>query len=248
MKEYRSCAAAEEVVIFVAQELMRRGLIASWVDADTVSRVVTRCTGCRSKNRNPRNCTGWKVRFGRHAATLRFSPVAIDTRTVELRLECDLDFSSKTPSKTRDWCAAPLASCTVAVEVYEAGTDDLIVRQHLDLANIGQAGPAWHLQLGGKPARGEKPDTMWLKVPRWPASPTDFILIVEFILFSFYPEAWRAVSGTNPWQEHVKTAERLVLPQYVTRLNTYMNTLSTANSWLAAQANNSSDWNPRPAR
>lgn len=235
-------------MVFVAQELVRQGVIASWVVADTPSRVVTRCHACRSNSPNPRKCTGWRIRFGRPATTLRFVPVAIDTHTVDLRLECDLDFSSKTLSKPRDWCAAPLANCTVAIEVYEAGTDDLIVRHHLDLANPGQAGPAWHLQLGGKPAQGKKPDTMWLKVPRWPSSPTDFILIVEFVLFSFYPEAWKRVSGTNPWREHVKTAERLVLTHYMRRLDTYMNTTSTANSWLAAQANNASDWNPRPAK
>jgi hypothetical protein len=165
-----------------------------------------------------------------------------------VRLECDLDFTSKVAAKERDWTAAPFCACTVAVELYEPGTDNLLVRQHLDLANPGQPGTVWHLQLGGKPAHGDKPDTMWLKVPRWPIMPTDFILIVEFVLFSFFPDVWRGVAASSPWRDHVKVAEQLVLTHYRNRLNKYFDVSTTASSWLAAQENAPDIWNPRPLK
>src|SRR5258706_7476804 len=111
-----------------------------------------------------------------------------------------------------------MCACNVAIEMYEPGTDVLLARQHLDLANTSQAGPVWHLQFGGKPAQGEKPEIMWLKVPRWPVAPTDFILIVEFVLFSFFANVWRSIAASTPWRDHVKAAERLVLTHYWERL------------------------------
>jgi hypothetical protein len=247
MSMLTSCLSAEAVVAFVAEELVRRGVITSWIASDTVERVVTRCGSCRGSKPHASKCTGWRIRFGRPTTTLRFQPVNIEGHDVEVRLECDFNFSSKYPGKKRVWSAAPMCACTVAIELYEPGTDNLLTRQHLDLANLGQAGPVWHLQLGGKPAEGSKPGTLWLKVPRWPVAPTDFILIVELVLFSFFPTVWRGVVPSSPWRDYIKTAEQLVLTHYRDRLATYFDVSSTAASWLAAQENDVAVWNPRPA-
>src|SRR5206468_6323039 len=51
---------------------------------------------------------------------------------------------------------------------------------------------------------------LWLKVPRWPVAPTDFILIVELVLFSFFSAVWRGVALSSPWRDYIKTAEQLV--------------------------------------
>jgi hypothetical protein len=243
-----SCLGAEAAVAFVAEELVRRRVITSWIAADTVDRVVTRCASCRGNKPIANKCTGWRIRFGRPLTSLRFQPVNVEGHDVEVRLECDLDYSSTHPGKKREWTAAPMCACTVAIELYEPGTDNLLTRQHLDLANLGQAGTVWHLQLGGKPAEGTKPGTLWLKVPRWPVAPTDFILIVEFVLFSFFPGVWRGVAPSSPWRDYIKTAEHLVLTHYRERLNTYLDVSTTASSWLAAQENDAAVWNPRPAK
>lgn len=243
-----SCEYARDVVTFVAEELTRRGVITSWITGDTADRVITACQSCRGKHPAATKCTGWHIRFGRPTTTLRFRPVEINQHEVEVRLECELDFTSKVAGKNRDWTRAPLCSCTVAIELYEPGTDELLARQHLDLANQQQAGTVWHLQLGGKPAQGEKPDTMWLKVPRWPIMPTDFILIVEFVLFSFFHDVWRALAPSASWREYVKRSEHLVLTHYRDRLNTYFDVSTTAPSWLAAQENLGTMWDPRPAK
>jgi hypothetical protein len=47
------------------------------------------------------------------------------------------------------------------------------------------------------------------------------------------------------WRSIIKNAEQLVLTHYFQRLGEYLNSPNRYDSWLAAQCNQTSGWNPR---
>src|SRR5256885_2179933 len=138
-----TCRDTSECVKYVNAELQRRGLISNPVVTDSV---LTSCYTCRKSGSKARACTGWRLSF-RGRTAVQFNPVEIRGRTVQVMMEGLFDFRRSRPSNWQSWIVEPMAACTGAVLVRTE--DQLIARQHLDLANVGQPGPVWHLQLGG---------------------------------------------------------------------------------------------------
>lgn len=141
-----------------------------------------------------------------------------------------------------------MRECTLAIELLEVRTGRAITRQHLDLANNGssnlpQHGPVWHLQLGGA---NVDLGLGRLDVPRWPSAPLDFMLLVDLVLFTFWFDIWKSLSHQANWRRWVKRSEALVLGHYHDWMNSYWTYPERYPSWLAAQCNQTSGWNPRP--
>jgi hypothetical protein len=238
-----SCAWARTVVASTGSLLQQFGVAKPWIPPESVGTVLTACASCRGSG-NVRACHGWRLQFGGPTA-LRLLPVDVGGRLVEVVLDGVFDYTASAPRRN-DW-AAPLRECTAAVRILAAGTDYLLARQHVDLANAGQPGPVWHLQSGGVPGFGApKGELTWLKVPRWPVPPVDFVLVVELLVYTFANAKWLQLRQTRPWRDYVKEAEALVLAGYRDHLNAYLNQDAFADSWLTAQCNIAGRWQPRP--
>ncbi len=240
-----SCGDAEECVLAINDVLRQEGLITSWVFPDSLFKVVARCAGCRRGNPNPRSCTGWRLTL-RGTTALSFNPAEVEGRFVAVSIEGQYDFRRSQPGRWDSWARAPMQTCNSAVLVEDL-EGNVITRQHLDLANTGQKGAMWHLQLGGLPGGGrERPPYEWFDVPRWPSHPHDFMLTVELVVYSFWWDTWNRIRETDPWRLWVKRAEDLVLAHYQERLALYWNARTDPDSWLAVQCNQIGGWDPRP--
>ena len=236
-----TCRDSLECVGFVGTELARRHLVVSWAGAENPESVVRICKSC-SRSDSPKKCKGWVVGFtGSRAVVL--SPLKVNGRQVQLRVEGFLDFRHTSSASAVD--RLPCGMCTASMAVSDAFTGHVLARQHLDLANQGQVGSLWHLQAGGIYADEYENPLEWLDVPRWPATPTDFILLIELALYNFHWDTWNELRNTNPWQLWVKRSEAVVLSHYVEHLAEYQSRPSAHDSWLAAQCNLTSGWNPR---
>ncbi len=152
------------------------------------------------------------------------------------------------PLKTwSGWQRAPVADATFPIELRKIANDELCARHHLDLANLDQPGPVWHLQLGGLAAGVQRHKELeWLDVPRWPALPMDMILVLELAIYNFRNSDWLELRKTNPWRDIVKRSEQLMHRRYLERLKEYWDRQEAGDSWLAYQCNQTSDWNLRP--
>lgn len=236
-----SCHWASGLISFVHDELGRGGLIRPWSVPEDGGGFLVRCTGCR---KGKRYCKGWLFDFSGQQA-LRFVPSKLRRgATVNVSLEGRFDFRrSDVPKRLTDWSDFPAKAMNVAVTV-ESEAGELLTRHHLDLANAGQPGPLWHLQLGGVPVKGTA--LSGIDVPRWPAWPVDFLLMVEFTLFNFFPDEWDRIRETAGWKAALKQSEELVLPHYLQRYEAYRGASSPYASWLAAQCARTSGWDPRP--
>ena len=121
-------------------------------------------------------------------------------------------------------------------------------RHHLDLANIDQTGPVWHVQLGGNPSGYEKFKTSWLGPPRWPLPPADLVLVAEALLLNFYEPAFARLNRDGDWVRLVQSAEDLVMTHYRRHMERHFQRGANRDStWLVAQDNRSRALNPRPA-
>ena len=204
---------------------------------DMVARAFTKCASCR--RRRPR-CLGWHLRL-RDATAVEFRDFEIDGRRVFAKIQGDFSTTrSNGNRRLHEWQPQPCYTSTCAIEIFEL-TNKLVGRHHHDLANPGQLGPVWHLQLGGSGA-----DNRWLDVPRWPIIPMDPVLVIELAVYSFFNDTWNDLCSGNPWRKIIKNSEALMLPHFHTRLREYVNQEGRADSWLAYQCNRNSDWDPRP--
>lgn len=205
------------------------------------------CGNCRGGNTNPRACRGWFFSF-RGLNALRFEPSEVKGRAVRVAIEGLYDFRHSMHGRSwTDWTKSPIKQTSSVLVVEDVRNDRLLTRQHLDLAEPAQAGPVWHLQLGGLPSEGQRPEHEWLDEPRWPSRPLDFTLTVELAVYGFFWEAWNQLKVTNPWKLWVHRSEELILSHYHERITDYWNRRTDLDSWLAAQCNRSSDWDPRPS-
>ena len=93
-----------------------------------------------------------------------------------------------------------------------------MLRLHFDLANPGQPGPKYHLQVGGVP--GEN-GLCWfhpsLNLPRVAHPPTDLVLICEMIASNFFPEQYRSIRTDPIWWRAVRDTQRSLLLEYFRR-------------------------------
>jgi hypothetical protein len=91
----------------------------------------------------------------------------------------------------------------------------VMLRLHFDLANSGQEGPKYHIQVGGVPGQNEH---CWLhpsmNLPRIAHPPADIVLICEMIAKNFFREEYRTIKTDPTWRGAVRDAQRLVLQEY----------------------------------
>lgn len=241
-----TCDTAEESVSVIDNVLRQHGLIETFVFRDEAKAILTKCQSCRSGRSSSRRCRGWRLAF-RGRTALRFIPVEVEGRWVQVSVEGWFNFERSAERVTTAWVEAPMRE-SVSTIIVENLDGSLITRQHVDLANVGQRGPVWHLQLGGLPGGGrERPEYEWLDLPRWPMQPLDFMLTVELVVFSFWWGKWNTLKLTNPWHMWVKRSEYLVLSHYYEYMKNYWNRHSSLESWLAMQCNQTGGWNPRPS-
>ena len=75
-------------------------------------------------------------------------------------------------------------------------------RMHFDKAEVGQQGPTYHLQFGGKPA--EEIELCWfpeaIKLPRLVHAPMDLILTCQLIAANFYSETYATIKKKTYWK------------------------------------------------
>ena len=242
------CEWISECLDYVSNELWARGLLRSWDVNVLRARDLRLCSSCRSRKRkSPRKCRGWSFSFrGRNALTFRSLCIG---QGPEVLVALEGKFSTERGSEIQsEWSGAPMSKCNVFLLIYDsvAKSGDPISRQHLDLANLGQPGPVWHLQLGGVGWGSDKEKRAAVQALRWPTLPMDFMLSVELCLYLFFFEEWNALRYRSTWIRYVKESERLILSQYASLLNSYLGQPSRASSWLAAQCNRTGILDPRP--
>ncbi len=241
----RTCVSARGSVLALS-DLLRRHELASWrMASDTIDDCFSPCKQCSGKKgKSWKKCTGWKFDF-RDRYALNFTQAEVHGRFYNVSITARHDCSRK---QGESWENYPMAACNPAVEVWDMN-DELVTRQHVDLADPGQPGPVWHLQLGGLPSKRQtKPEYEHLDVPRWPCIPLDFVMVTEIVLQSFFPKQWRDLSELPEWLDLVAKSERHMLKSYVDWLLRYWDQQSSRNTWLREQCNQTGSWNPRPAR
>lgn len=239
------CRQAADDLIAILSVLREKGLITSPVSDESVQGSLVRCQPCRGKKPSSRKCQGWRGTF--HETTAVEIPFTISKNEVVARVSGQFSFERGTPpKKLASWQSAPASRASFAIELRKVANNDLCARHHIDLANPSQAGPTWHVQLGGLTA-GERRhrELEWLDVPRWPALPMDMVLILELAIYNFRHERWKELCTTNPWRAIVKRSEKLMHSHYLERLSKYWNQQEASHSWLAYQCNQMGDW-PRP--
>ena len=91
----------------------------------------------------------------------------------------------------------------------------VMLRFHFDLANRGQVGPRYHLQVGGNSPPDEH---HWfpksLSVPRFVHTPVDLILATELIAATFYPSRYRDIRREPSWVGSRKDSQKHLLDEY----------------------------------
>ncbi len=94
-------------------------------------------------------------------------------------------------------------------------TGRVMLRVHFDLANSGQAGPHYHLQVGGN----ARPDELhWfpeaLSVPRMLHMPMDLVLASELVAATFYPDAYKNIRREPAWTGSLRVSQSHLLEGY----------------------------------
>ena len=110
----------------------------------------------------------------------------------------------------KEWDAKRLCS-----EI-DRNTGRVMLRLHFDLANKGQPGPKYHLQVGGNPRDDEfhwLPDS--LGVPRILHPPMDLVLATELIAANFYPKNYGEFKREPLWTSSMKTSQGHLLAGYL---------------------------------
>lgn len=233
------CWRTAEAIQGLIAELRRRDLIQGWWSSGSAWGGALRpCESCRSRGKaaRARNCRGWEISFARDQALL-FRPSTVRGHTVLVQLEAKFD-CRKPAGKPLFYLERPAGGCSASLTLYGADYN-LLSRQHIDLAQPGQPGPLWHLQLGGV---GSSDDAEWRKsvgLVRWPVMPMDVVLAIECIIYLFFNETWLEVSQSAPWREKIRQSEDAVLDHYVAGLQDYWQSRNGDRyaSWLGAQCN-----------
>ncbi len=92
----------------------------------------------------------------------------------------------------------------------------VISRLHLDRANAGQEGPAYHLQYGGKP---EDYELCWhpksVNIPRLVHQPMELFLTCQIIAANFFRHEYETEIRVRPeWRQEILLYEKLLLRDY----------------------------------
>ena len=124
------------------------------------------------------------------------------------------------------------------------GGSRVILRFHFDHANADQPGPREHLQIGGAQHGSELcwlPDN--LRVPRFCHHPLSLLMACEFVVRTFYPDAYRDLQDEATWRGAIADAQRCYLPPYY-----LLQGLSNLNDGVYAHSLLARLWNSSEAR
>ena len=186
----------------------------AWLDA-----MVSECQACAKQARS--SCRGWQVTV-EPGQPLQFSAAEYRGHSVRVDVSVKTSFQRANAGRDDVWEAAPVAASTVALSVFVDNVDRPAERHHLDLAEVDQPGPLWHLQTGGNPPGYDKFESTWLKIPRWPIPPADLVLACEVVLMNFFENEWKQLRENGQWTNIVQRSEDLLLRGYQRHLSTYL--------------------------
>ena len=219
-------------------------------DDEFLGQCVESCEPCRKDGR-PKRCCGWHTVIDRKI--LSFGPLTYGgDRQIRLELLGGLRLPTARPRQAARLGRVAARSFGDYLGGFRGRGEKLLERHHLDLANAGspgQAGPVWHLQLGGNPAGSVDPtETGWLDLPRWPTAPMDLTLAIEFLAYSFFPEKWVQLNDRGDWFRLMVGAEQLVVSHFAKHMADHFRREASNRdrTWLAAQDNESGAFDPRP--
>ena len=160
---------------------------------------------------------------------LRFKVTEID----RLKLRVDLAMSAfwdsqpaQKPSELnvaiRIWCLTPgvyfreYFDASRLEDVIDSKISRVMLRLHFDLANQGQPGPEYHVQVGGIPGgSGESWFPEALSVPRLVHMPMDLVLAAELIAATFYPTEYKRLRREGTWKHSLRKSQEHLLPDYL---------------------------------
>jgi hypothetical protein len=245
-----NCARARKDLTELVRILKEVDVLQAAPDDEFLGQCVESCEPCRKDGR-PKRCCGWHTVIDRKV--LSFGPLTYGgDRQIRLELSADCDYRRLAPGRQPAWGKSPLGASVITLEVFGVEAEKLLERHHLDLANAGspgQAGPVWHLQMGGNPAGSVDPtETGWLDLPRWPTAPMDLTLAIEFLAYSFFPEKWVQLNDRGDWFRLMVGAEQLVVSHFAEHMADHFRREADNRdrTWLAAQDNESGAFDPRP--
>jgi hypothetical protein len=187
-------------VQYVEAELRRIGALERWVSSDVIwEGILSPCQSCRARaSSSSRRCTGWRLEFS-GARALWLAPTSTHGKTIRVSLEGVFDLQRSRPGRGA-WQTSPMRECTAAITLWHAEEDAVLTRQHVDLANAGQPGTVWHVQLGGVPSTADRAWVREVSPARWPAWPMDFMLFVELAVYLFHWAKWNELRKQMPWR------------------------------------------------
>ena len=109
-----------------------------------------------------------------------------------------------------DWDAERLGSDI------PSNTGRVMLRMHFDLANPAQAGPKYHVQIGGNQRQEE---FHWfpqsLSVPRLLHPPMDLVLASEMIAATFFPDDYKEIRRESSWVHSIRTSQMHLFSGYL---------------------------------
>jgi hypothetical protein len=240
-----TCDRAQKELIDLIRLVGETRVLQLTPDDGVIHQCVEKCNPCE-RGKGTKRCLGWRIAVDRDI--LWFGPVSFPGHPpIRISLSAKCSFRRPEPGREDLWQEKPLATSVATVEIFEVETETLIERYHLDLANTGQPGSIWHLQFGGNPAGDVLPlPTNWLKVPRWPLPPMDLTLMIEFLIYSFFPADWEKLSGRGEWLELIRDAEQLVVSHFAKRMGDHFAGNVDGPTWLMSQDNESGYFHSRP--
>ena len=99
-----------------------------------------------------------------------------------------------------------------------AGKRRVMVRHHFDLANQGQEGPRYHVQIGGG---ADDDEYCWhprqMALPRLLHLPVDLILACELVVANFFPDEYKTLRDEPEWEALVRRSEDYFVRPSVTK-------------------------------
>lgn len=247
MTDAWDCRWMEQCIKCVLTELRGWEVLQHWVsDSEVWQGILEPCNSCRANATKGagKKCKGWKLQFRDHQS-LVLNPSEIHGRTLQVHITGQFNVQQSGTAR-RQWVLKPMQEFSAALVLRDSVKDEIIARQHIDLAEVGQVSPIWHLQLGGVGGGGDDQVRRAAASLRWPAQPMDFILIIELALYLFHNSTWSSLRRTSPWRDFVQQTEELVLTHYFGAYDSYHNLRTGRDSWLSDQCNSSGRLNPRP--
>ncbi|MBO9051631.1 hypothetical protein [Curtobacterium flaccumfaciens] len=202
------------------------------------------CASC-AKSRPGSECTGWKLDV-RPDKPIRLGPFVDKSTLIEARIMGHQDYRRSTSGSSAVWTNSPVESGSLALELWDtSATSRLHARYHFDLANYDQAGPVWHLQVGGK---GTHDSTVRLDLPRLAVAPIDLCLLIDHILYNYKNKMWTQLLFSAGYIARIRASEEFMLSAWIDQLTRYKTGLSRGRTLVHELDNvNKAGWNPRPS-